>query len=382
MRIRRLNFVDFRNYAEVELVPDRGMNLLLGPNGAGKTNILEGLHLVATGLSPRAGRDQEMVRWGCAAFSVRAEVEEDVFPGASAVYQVTYTSGRGKAVRRGGKALTGRARTAVVGGAVMFSPDDLHLVKGSPGGRRTFLDLIAVKRWPRARGLLRRYELVLAHRNRLLADIAGGKLPGRAGLDQLSAWTAQLADLGGEVLEQRVAVCAALSPLLARAYRALGGAEVLSAVYESDVLGPEPSCAGRAELKPLLQAALDVRLADERRRGVTLAGPHRDDLRLTLDSAPARVFASQGQQRTIALALRLAETTLLRKALDEEPLLLLDDVFSELDPFRRKALLSEVSRPSGRRQTFLTATDRAGIPDGGLEDAAVFTIEDGTVYGP
>lgn len=383
LRVHRLEFRDFRNYAAAEFLPGPQINLLLGPNGAGKSNVLEALHLLVTGLSPRAGRDLEMVRWGRESFSVRGEVEEADFPGDVLAYQVTYIEGRGKRVLRAGKARTGRARSAALGGAVVFSPDDLALVKGSPGRRRSFLDLVAAKSIPGARTTLRRYERTVGHRNRLLTAIAGGRA-GRTAFSELQAWTEQLVELATELLQHRLEVCVGLAAPAAGAYSALGGNEQLTVEYDSPVFRygrpiEDRTVLPRQALTDLFKTALRMRRDDELARGTTLIGPHRDDLQLILGAAAARLYASQGQQRTIALALRLAETQLLRTARGEEPLLLLDDVFSELDAARRQALVAAIGSHREVRQTFITATDSRGLPAGVSDDADVFAVKGGTI---
>lgn len=372
---------DFRNYRELALQPGLHANAFLGPNGAGKTNILEGLHLVTTGLSHRLASDREMVRHGTDAFSVRAAVSRDSMPESALSQQVIYRDGR-KVFRRDRQALVGRGRTEALGAAVVFSPGDLDLVKGPPARRRAFLDLTLAKADARYRTCSRRYQAALAQRNRILAD--GGIQHGQQAL--LEPWTEQLIEQGARLLEYRLRGLTHLVPAAVQAYAALSGptAEHLTALYVYAVppaagslqSGPPPE---RAAIEAYLRHSFAATARDERRRGVTLAGPHRDDVRLLLDEVPMRLFASQGQQRTAALALRLAEMSFLRTVSDEQPLLLLDDVFSELDQGRRRALLDLLSLNRSSQQTFFTATDLGGLPR--LEDLAlsVFEVKDGTV---
>ena len=365
------------------MLPPPGASVLIGPNGAGKTNIIEAVHLVLTGFSHRAGRDAEMLRHGRPAFAVRAQVERDELPGDLLEYQVQYVANR-KTVKRGSQILTGRSRTAAMGAAVVFAPDDLQVVKGAPAARRGFLDGTASKAAPAYRTAARRYEAALAHRNRLLGEWSGGP----AEEAQLSAWTEQLVACGSAVLAYRLRCLRRLAPLIARYYRALaGGCEPLAMAYDQahglkylisaddqDAVPPDP-----AELATSLSAALSATRQQELARGVTLAGPHRDDLVLTIDGQDSRVFASQGQQRSIALALRLAESSFLQTVSQERPVLLLDDVFSELDERRRDALLSLLGLAHTGQQTFITATDLAGIPATGLGAVATFTVGQGQI---
>ena len=381
MKIACLAMTDFRNYRELALRPGPGANAFLGPNGAGKTNILEGLHLVTTGLSHRTASDREMVRHGTDAFSVRAAVLRDATPERALSLQVIYRDGR-KLFRRDRQVLVGRARTEALGAAVVFSPDDLDLVKGPPAKRRAFLDLTLAKADARYRTCSRRYQAALAQRNRILAE--GGMQPAQQAL--LEPWTEQLIEQGARLLEYRLRGMAHLIPAAVQAYTALSGpcAEQLTALYVQAVpptdaslhSGPPP---GRPEIEAHLRHSFAATARDERLRGVTLAGPHRDDVQLLLDELPMRLYASQGQQRTAALALRLAEMSFLRTVSEEHPLLLLDDVFSELDQGRRRALLDLLSLDRCSQQTFFTATDLGGLPR--LEELAlsVFEVKDGTV---
>ena len=379
MKVRSLSLVDFRNYARLDFAPQPGANVLLGRNGAGKTNVLEAAHLVLTGFSHRLSRDRDLVRRGCEAFSIRAVVERDELPGDEIEYAVAFAAGR-KQVKRAGKAVTGKGRAATLGTAVAFSPDDLGLAKGPPGGRRAFLDLVAAKGTPAHRGLLNRYEASLAQRNRLLAGYA----PGTASTErQLTAWTEQLAQLGGEVIAVRLQYLDLLLPKAAAAYAGLAGqAEALSLRYQP--AGGEPADRGAPAVSAQsAAAALRLRLSDsareERARRITLVGPHRDELLIELDGQPARTQASQGQQRSIALALRLAEAAVLTEILGERPLLLLDDVFSELDERRRDSLLALLGLAQTNRQTFVTATDLPGLPPDGLGEVTTYIVADGGI---
>ncbi|MDP2871265.1 MAG: DNA replication/repair protein RecF [Bacillota bacterium] len=401
MRLQHLALVDFRNYAAAEWSPSPGANVLLGSNGAGKTNLLEAIHLVVTGVSPRAGRERDLVRWGREACSVRAQVVRDEFSGALDC-QVVWDRQQGKSVRRGGKALTGAGRTAVLGGAVLFSPGDLDLVKGPPSSRRDYLDLAAAKTLPRYRGLLRRYGTALAHRNRLLADAASGRSR-HLSLSELQPWTQQLITLGGEVLRHRLWALSGLAAPARAAYARLSDSgEALTLTYVPAAGQAEPETAGMA-VHPAnppttvlpgwaadhppspaataahLAQAFAERQADELARGLTLVGPHRDELILSIAGAPARVFGSQGEQRSVALSLRLAENVFLRQALQDTPLLLLDDVFSELDARRRMGLLGLLREAGEGHQTFLTGTDLAGVPVEGFAPMALFRVAEGRI---
>lgn len=382
MRILSLALVDFRNYADLTFVPGPGANVLLGANGAGKTNVLEALHLVVTGMSHRASRDREMIRHGCHAFSVRARVARVALDGDAVDYQVTMTGGR-KAVRRAGKELTGRSRSGAAGGAVVFSPDDLDLIKGAPGGRRTYLDQVLHKADAGYRTLTRRYDAALAHRNRVLSEDYRHATTA-AGEDQLKPWTEQLILAGATIMQWRMRGLERLAPLAAVAYRAVsGGQEQLALAYQpsgtDDPADGPPKAESRSGLEEYLRGRFASVAAAERARRVTLAGPHRDDVAVSLGDTPAKTYGSQGQQRSAALALRLAEVELLQDVLGERPLLLLDDVFSELDERRRQALLQLLRLDDHDHQTFVTATDLMGLPLDELGPVAAYLVSGGAV---
>jgi DNA replication and repair protein RecF len=355
--VRRLELVDFRNYevAEVELA--RGFTAVTGANGEGKTNLVEAVAYLATLESFRGAAPAALVRDGCERAVVRGEVEQD--------------DGRLVAVECE-LGLTGRSRVQVnkqrlqrtsdllgVLRVSVFSPDDLALVKDAPGVRRRFLDDTLVALHPRHDRLRREVERVLRQKAALLKQ-SGGRL-GEDTAFTLDVWDARLAEAGDAIGQARGELVDALAPEVARAYDDL-------ASRPSDVtLGYEPAwrAAGLAE-------ALRVARADEVRRQVCLVGPHRDELQLTVGGLPARTHASQGEQRTLALALRLGAHRLIAERTRTTPVLLLDDVFSELDEQRGAALLTHL--PVG--QIVLTT---AGPLPPGADVERILRVERGTV---
>jgi len=368
VRVERLEVIDFRNHPAlvVELPP--GVSVLAGPNGVGKTNILEAIGYLATLGSHRAGQDSSLVRAGAEAALVRAAAIRE---GRRVEIDLEIRPGSGVRGRVNG-ATVPRARDVLgVVRATVFAPEDLGLVRGDPEERRRFLDALATQRLPRYLGCRQDYERVLRQRNTLLRS-AAGRLPA-SGLATLEVWDEKLATTGAELWAERLRLVAALRPLTERAYQRLATRDdqvdvaYLSSVAAVEEPDPDPG--------KLAQAMRERLLADRTReleRGLTLSGPHRDDLALGLRRLPARTHASHGEAWSLALALRLGAHWLLTEQ-GEEPVLLLDDVFAELDRGRRERV-AEVARSA--EQAVVTATLAEELP--GLE-TAVFHVEPGSV---
>ncbi len=356
MQLRRLWLTDFRGYHEAEVSFDPGLTAVLGPNGHGKTNLLEAVGYLATLASFRGSPVDALVRVGAERAVIRAEAERD---GRELLLEAeVLRNGRNRAqlnrqpLRRA-RDLLGALRVTV------FSPDDLRLVKGSPGDRRGFLDDILATLHLRNDQLRTDLERVLRQRAALLKQ-SGGRLSAEVELT-LDVFDAKLADVGEALGRARAELVTELGPVLADAYGAV--AQVPARV---EVAYDPP---WRAEG---LASALAAARRDDLRRGVTTVGPHRDELELVLDGLPARTHASQGEQRSLALALRLASHHVVTGQTETPPVLLLDDVFSELDAGRSAALLR--SLPAG--QTILsTATD---LPEGAVP-GLVLRVRDGAV---
>jgi len=337
---------DFRAYEHVELHLDPGVNIFIGPNASGKTSILEALGLLATGRSFRGASDIELVRGGCSAYLVRARLDGRL---GSRIVEMRYAAPAGgvpgrRTVSLNGDQVPHAGDFLGLVPLVSFSPDDLALVKGGPAVRRRFLDSFLGQTSPAYREALTRYYRTLAQRNALLADMGSRRLAGGAAARLLEPWDETLVAEAGTVQEAREEACGILGPSAAAAFAEIDGGS-LEVLYRPAVFNP-----GRRE--------------DELRRGVTLTGPHRDEVVLVADGRDSRRFASQGQQRSIVLALKLASVKRLEETLGESPVLLLDDVMSELDPGRRASLLPLL----WRGQAFVTTTDRLGL-ERTLEDS-------------
>ena len=343
MRLRRLWLTDFRNHGHDELELPPGLTAVTGPNGAGKTALLEAIGFLSTLSSFRGASGDLLVRSGATAAVVRGEVERD---GRELLIECEISGGRTVAQlnrQRGARRrdLLDALRVSV------FTPDDLVLVKGGPGERRRFLDDAMVQLRPRDDALRLELERVLRQRNTLLKQ-AGGRLTEEVGLT-LDVWDQKLAAVGEEIGARRAEIATALAPLVTEAYGRLAGVPVEVGVTH------RPSWAGSADLTTALAAARD----EDLRRRVSTVGPHRDDIELVLGGLPARTQASQGEQRSLALALRLGVHRLVADRVGVPPVLLLDDVFSELDAGHSRALIELL--PEGQA-LLTTASDLpAGI---------------------
>jgi DNA replication and repair protein RecF len=370
MRLERLEVVEFRNHdaAAVEFPP--GVSVLVGPNGVGKTNLLEAVGYLATLGSHRVGQDAALIRAGAASAVVRAAVRR---AGRRLLVDVELRPGSGVRGRVNGAPVP-RARDLLgVVRATVFAPEDLGLVRGDPEERRRFLDTLATQRLPRYHGSRQDYDRVLRQRNTLLRS-AGGRLPASA-LATLEVWDEKLAVAGAEIWSERLRLVAALTPRAELAYQRLAGRDdAVDIAYVSSVAGSDGGLdADPAKLAQLLRERLVADRGREVERGLTLSGPHRDDLSLGLRGLPARTHASHGEAWSLALALRLASHRLLAEE-GEEPVLLMDDVFAELDRQRREHVAEAAL---AAEQTVVTAAVAEELPP--ELGATVFHVEPGSV---
>jgi DNA replication and repair protein RecF len=367
--VTRLALTDFRCYPVVDVVLPSGVTVVSGANGEGKTSLLEALSWAATTHSFRGVPDAALVRSGTEAAFVRVTVQE---PDREQLLEAEIRAVGRNDVRMNRHSLA-RARDLLGFLRVtVFAPDDLQLVKGGPAVRRTYLDDLLVAIAPRYEAVRAEYDRVLKHRNALLRQ----GLRGPDAESTLVVFDEQLVRAGSELVRGRLRLTARLLPAVRDAYRGLAGeVDEVDADYEAEWAEGSVTPAGE-DADPLFRAALVERRAAEVDRGVTLVGPHRDEWRLGLAGLDARTHASQGEQRTLALGLRLAGHKVCAEVVGTEPVLLLDDVFSELDPARAEALVSEL--PGG--QTLITTAStvpvsvlpdrRLRVREGRVEEAA------------
>jgi len=372
MYVRLLELVDFRSYAAVAVEFEPGPSVLIGPNAIGKTNLVEALGYVATLGSHRVATDAPLVRAGATSAVIRCAIVHD---GRELLVELAIEPGKANRVRLGRSPLS-RARD-VLGALrlVLFAPEDLSLVRGDPADRRRYLDELLVARQPRYAGVRADYERVVKQRNALLRTAyLARKVGGARGADlsTLDVWDAHLAEHGAALLAGRLELCAALAPHVAKAYDAVAAGRGGAAIGYRSPLG-ESLTADRTALRESLAAALGEARLSEVERGVTLIGPHRDDLALSLGPLPVKGYASHGESWSFALALRLAAYDLLR-AEGIEPVLVLDDVFAELDAGRRERLAELVGRAT---QLFVTCAVEADVPRSLL--GTRYTVSEGGV---
>jgi DNA replication and repair protein RecF len=368
----RLRVHSFRNYAEATVRFGPGLNIIHGQNAQGKTNLLEAIATLALTRSPRTTTTGDLLLWGQDAALAEAEISR---PPSSVTLAARFVRdpASGKVSRTAvidGKPRQARAVLGVCP-IVLFWPEDLALVRGGPEGRRRFLDVILAQADPQSTAHMSRYRRLLEQRNALLHQLRLGG----GGRDALNGFTSELARQGAWLAQARSRLVVALAPLAAASlYELSGRRERIALRYAPTHIDAVPDDPGEAE-----QALLDTlrrRATEEIARGMTLAGPHRDDVAIDLDGRGARGSASQGQQRSIVLACKLAEVRYLHDTAGVAPVILLDDVLSELDPQRRGQLLALLAR--GGNQVLVTTAEP--ISDvAGFDDVVYHSVRAGVI---
>ncbi|MER6075465.1 DNA replication/repair protein RecF [Streptomyces sp. NPDC001817] len=370
MHVTHLSLADFRSYARAEVPLDPGVTAFVGPNGQGKTNLVEAVGYLATLGSHRVASDTPLVRMGAERAVIRAQVRQGE---RQQLVELELNPGKANRARINRSSQVRPRDVLGIVRTVLFAPEDLALVKGDPGERRRFLDELITARSPRMAAVRSDYERVLKQRNTLLKTAALARRHGGRSMDlsTLDVWDQHLAHAGAELLAQRLDLIAALQPLADKAYEQLApGGGPLALEYKPSAPGEAHA---REDLHAQLMAALTEARKQEIERGVTLVGPHRDDLILKLGQLPAKGYASHGESWSFALALRLASYDLLR-AEGNEPVLVLDDVFAELDT-RRRERLAELVAPG--EQVLVTAAVDDDVPH--VLAGARYAVSDGTV---
>ena len=393
MILRELVLVNFRNYVRLALRPGETMTVLLGDNGQGKSNILEAIYFLATTRSPRASSDRELVHWRArrdaipfARLEARIDRQdaglhleilirsESDAADAAANAEKTVPSIRPVSKQIKVNGLPTRA-VELIGqvNVVLFTPDDVALVAGSPSGRRRYLDITCSQVSGQYLRALQRFNHVLVQRNNLLRQVRDRRQP----RDQLDYWNEELIRLGSIVTAQRLEMVRCLNQDLGSLYRDLGGSQhdLQVAYHPASVERIEAGEAG-PDLAERYAARVRDLLPREIEQGVSLVGPHRDDFAFVVDGVDLNTYGSRGQQRLAVLAIKLAEGNFMRTQTGERPILLLDDILSELDPTRRGFVLEQAGREG---QTVITTTDLSDFPETFLSGASAYRVERGTV---
>lgn len=369
MHVSSLSLRDFRNYATADIEPGLGSVVLVGPNGQGKTNIVEAINYLATLGSHRTSIDSALIRQGSDAAIVRVNLAHD---GRTILLEAQLNrNGANKAqVNRANAKLRDFPRYI---STVIFAPEDLMLIRGEPAGRRKFMDDLLIQRTPRLAGVIADYDRVLKQRNTLLKsakvkDIEAGNL------STLDIWDERLVSLGTEIMSERQRLLRDLSDPLTEAYHAIAGSEHVVSLD----MKPSIEEVGSAEAySHAFINHLETGRTQEIERGITLVGPHRDDVEFSLNTLPAKGYASHGETWSYALSLKLAAARLLRsESVLGDPILILDDVFAELDSARRKRLAEAVA---DFEQTFITAAVAEDVPTELMSQ--VFYVQRGHIQG-
>ena len=345
MYVSKLSLTNFRSYPQLDLTLTTGVNTFVGNNGAGKTNIAESLIFLAFLSSHRTPTNQPLITLGANQAVIRAEIVR-----GDRTLQIDLEINANKANRARINQNPTKSQREILGACqiIYFSPEDLDLVRGEPTFRRDFLDKLLVTKTPRIAGVLSDYERVLKQRNTLLKT--------RAPQSSLAPWSEQLIDLAATITAERVTLVNSLNPLVANNYRELNEVKPASIIYKSNI---DNLTTNAEENQVLLEAKLNEVQYQEVERGVTLVGPHRDDLILHLGDFPAKGYASHGESWSFAISLKIAALELI-KSQGLDPILILDDVFAELDSVRRKRLVHATTLAE---QTIVTAAVESDLPE-------------------
>lgn len=378
MFVTALELTNFRNYPEANIALTSGVNVFVGSNGQGKTNLVEAVEYLSTASSHRVASVVPLIRAGEESALVRARVQAGVDDERELLLELEIAKGRQHLARlnRGplprARDLVGMLRT------VVFSPMDLAIVRGDPSDRRRWIDSLIVTRWPRMAGVKQDFDKVLKQRNALLKGMAGKRFDAGMGDDAitLQIWDEQLARIGAELLHARLDTLADVRPFAQGAYAAIAPVNnEIEAHYKSavDLAGASEADDVQAELQRRILDALEKVRDEELRRGVTLVGPQRDDIELFIGALPAKGYASHGESWSLALALRLGGFELVRDD-GTEPVLVLDDVFAELDSSRRTRLADAIGHAE---QVLITAAVGSDVPE--FPSERRFRVEAGSV---
>ena len=359
MWINHLSLKNFRSYEELELPLEPGVTIFLGRNGEGKTNIVESLLYLAFLSSHRTANDQPLVRLGNQAAYVRAKTENSE---REILLELEINAEKANRARINQNPVRSQKELYGIVQAVYFSPEDLDLVRGDPSGRRRFFDELLILRNPRFAGVISDYERALKQRNSLLKS--------RSSYSSLASWDQQVADFGGQLIAARLKTLQEYNPIFTEVYKEINDAKIAGITYKSSIENPSED--PTANTNKILEKMVEVK-NQEIDRGITLVGPHRDDLLLTLGDHFVKGYASHGESWSIALSLKLATYQLLQND-GLEPILILDDVFSELDEERRDHL---IALANSAKQTLITVAVQSDLPPN--LTGRTFVVKNGSV---
>lgn len=385
--LSRLSLTGFRNHTETALDLRPGLTLFYGQNGHGKSNLLEAVYMLAIAKSPRSSNERELVNWGLSDSGGHMQIlgvgrEDDSTVQAQIDVDVTGVAetGASKGFRKGLR-VNGIKRSAIdfVGNIniVFFEADDLEIIHGSPGNRRRYLDILISQSDPTYLKSLSRYSQVVSQRNQLLRRVREGV----SEEDELTFWDERLAYEGSRVIDARRRSVDGLNDHAVPAHSELTDGDELSLKYKPRISVSSDHAPDVTEMNAdMIEREMAKSLPALRRReiaqGITVIGPHRDDLDIFLNGNPAQSYASRGQSRTIALSLKLAEAVFVREVTGRSPVLALDDILSELDPRRRELVLESATK---HQQVLLTATEPGIVPEAYVKEAVVFKVTNGVV---
>ncbi|MEH2027247.1 DNA replication/repair protein RecF [Nostoc sp.] len=379
MYLKTLNLRQFRNYQDQKVEFTAAKTILVGNNAQGKSNLLEAVELLATLRSHRMTRDRDLVQEGEAIAQINATLERQT--GLSELTLTLRRNGR-RSVALNGESIRRQMDFLGVLNAVQFSSLDLELVRGGPEGRRNWLDTLLIQLEPVYAHILQQYNHVLRQRNAFLKKTQDGLNPTypltaldtQHGLTELAVWDAQLATTGTRVIRRRDRAIQRLAPIASAWHASISGStEVLQIKYVPNIPVEDNQ---PEEVQQAFLAKIQQRAVAQMHQGTSLVGPHRDEIELTINQTPARQYGSQGQQRTLVLALKLAELQLIEEVVKEPPLLLLDDVLAELDLSRQNQLLDAIQ---DRFQTLITTTHLGSFDSQWLKSSQILFVKAGEI---
>ncbi len=364
MFINTIKLINFRNYKDLSIRFSKDINIIIGKNGQGKSNLLEAIYFLSIIKSQRAIEKKELILWGSQAAYIRAEIKE-----YNIDHRVAVAIKEGIPLVFEENRIRKKIKDRYIIPIILFTPDDIQMVKGSPKRRRDYLDNIISRIKPNYQQMLANYLRTITQRNAYLKNNKYKRMEE----DLMDVWNKKLVSLGAKVIKERKAILDILKPEIKEQYQKMS--------TKKDVIDIEYKCQAEGKIKQEIEEQLKKEIQNKKKeeceRGITLVGPHRDDFKVFINNKEARAYASQGEERCIVLALKLSESVFFKKFIKTEPIILLDDVLSELDEDRKNALLKNLTE---REQVIITTTSEKHIPKYMLEKASKMLIENGEAW--